>query len=284
MADNLQIISLSKDNKELLTDFNHLLPANMSDAMSIWKFVGAIYDDTPCGILAYILEDETIIPWIYVDEDFRRRQVGTQMFMYLQNELEDKLLFTGFSCEIVIDYDGGGLDLIGFFESIDAVDIAPKYCIYEVTPDIYKKTIAEHSIFNNPQKIMPSLLSDLPNYQIISFRNNPKVKERYHVDQISKWGESIDNDLSICIVENDEVTSAIVISDMGEDKMSVELLYANGTKSLVELLIAFGKALLNKNNGKSLIFRPVNEKIMELAEGLFPEINVYGEVWEASDF
>lgn len=41
---------------------------------------------------------------------------------------------------------------------------------------------------------------------------------------------------------------------------------------------------LNKDNGKSLVFRPVDEKILRLAEEFFPDIMVYGEVWEASTF
>lgn len=285
MKDKIHISLLEKErDKEVFGYFAHLLPDEMNDISSAWEFVGAFYEETPCGILAYIVDDEILIPWIYVDEAYRRRTIGSQMIETLRNNLEEKLLFTGFSCEIILDMDGSGLDLIDFFASMDDFDITPKCCIYEILPSIYKKAFAEQSLFKNANKIVAEKYVDIPAYQKIAFRNTPKVSDSYQIDQMNKWGENIEKDLSLCIIDEDKVASAILVTDIGDDKLSVELLYGNGMESLLKLLAAFGQALINQNNNKSLIFRAVNEKIIDLAAGFFSEIMVYGEVWEASTF
>lgn len=96
----------------------------------------------------------------------------------------------------------------------------------------------------------------------------------------------VKNDITTVRVHVNEIRRQFGRSgtDMGEDRMSIELIYADGTKSMLKLLVAFGNALTNKDNGKSLVFRPVDEKILRLAEEFFPDIMVYGEVWEASTF
>lgn len=285
MEDKLQITLISKDkDKELLGYFSHLLPQHMTNGISRWEFVGAFYDNTPCGILAYIIDDETIIPWIYVDEAYRRRSIGSQMLQTLRDDLEDKLLFTGFSCEIVLDAEGRGVDLVDFFEGIHDFDIMPKYCIYEVLPEVYKETFANHQLFKNTQKFVSHRFADLPGYQKRTLLNNPKIADCYHIDQMRNWEESIEKDLSLCIMEEDKITGVILITDTDEERMSIEMLHAEDTKSMMKLLMAFGQELIHKNNGKSLFFRPVNDNILKLAEGFFSEIMVYGEVWEASTF
>lgn len=285
MEDKLNIRILSKEkNKEVLRHFSHLLPQDMAVKASDWEFVGAFYEGVPCGILAYIVDDEIVIPWIYVDEPYRHRYIGSKMIEVLKDDLEDKLLFMGFSCEIVLDTEGNGLDLIEFFSTIEDIDIEPKYCIYKISPGEYKKSFEEHAFFRSNQNSVSQRLIDLPDNLKIAFMSTPKVADRYQIDQIQNWRESIEEDLSLCILDDDKVTSAIILTDMGEDTMSIELLYASGMESLTKLLIAFGQALMEKDNGKSLVFRAVNDKIMELAGGLFSEIEVCGEVWEVSSF
>lgn len=285
MEDKLNIRILSKEkNKEVLSHFAHLLPQDMVGVNCDWEFVGALYDGVPCGILAYIVDDEIVIPWIYVDETYRRRAVGSRMLETLRNDLEDRLLFMGFSCEIVLDQEGGGLDLIEFFSTIEDMDIEPRYCIYKISPSEYRKTFEEHPLFKGNQAFVAQRLIDIPDNQKIAFMSIPKVADCYQIDQISKWREGIEEDLSLCILDDDKVTSAIILTDMGEDILSVELIYASGMESLTKLLIAFGQALMEKGNGKSLIFRAVNDKIMEFTEKLFSEIEVCCEVWEASNF
>ncbi len=285
MEDKLHIIPLREEtDRELLGYFAHLLPPGMANYNGDWEFICAFYEDKPCGIMSFIVDEEIILPWIYVDEEYRRRAVATNMLQFLQEYLEDRLLFTGFVCEIVLDGEGAGLDLIDFFASIEGIEIAPKYCIYEVLPEVYKEAFSSHPLFKGKLACEPLKFTDLPDYRKRAILNIPRVADMYQIAQAKRWEEDINKDLSLCIMEGDEVASAILVTDMDDDRLSIEMVYSGSMKAFRELLIAFGQVLTSRYADKSLIFRPVNDKIMELSEELFAEIMVYGEVWEASSF
>ena len=212
-------------DKHTISDYRQFIPGELYDGAQLGMFfcIGGIFLEEPVGALVYeeLSGGGALIRSIYVDEDFRRLDIATEMM----EEIGDRKVF------FTYEATGDRASLEPFFDSIDIdtvrVDCPMCYMSLKTVEERMKKA----GIFK--VKEAGETFADLsPAQRIIALR--------WMTKNCNERGEAYEwvHPDSVFLIEDEQVKACVLLSDMEEDLLSVDLVYSdyNDSRKLMGLL------------------------------------------------
>ncbi len=270
-----------------------VLPSKIYDERPDWNFFGIAIDDKVIGVIGFIYQDIAQIQMIYVEPQYRRQGIATQLIKEFEEYLRSRNLLTNIVFEFFVDEEywdfsveakDNGKDILFFMQSLDDYFLNISQIIYEVTPEIIQKSYNEIDIYKKKFKDEVLLLSQVPTYYVKDFLNLAHKMGIYDIVDMDKWQASLVGDLCICNLHNGKISNAMITTVIDENTISMDYIYSESPIELARLLVYYMNILRTDYSDKTLIMNTINEKSFKLMKRLFTQINVRGFLCEATLF
>ena len=218
-------------DKNTISDYKKLIPGELYAGTQLGMFscIGGIFLEEPVGALVYeeLSGGGALIRSIYVDEDFRRLDIATEMM----EELGDRRVF------FTYEATGDRASLEPFFDSmdIDTVRIDCPMCYMSL------KTVEERMKKAGVFKVKEagSTFADLtPAQRIIALR--------WMTKNCNERGEAYEwvHPDSVFLIEDEQVRACVLLSDMEDGLLSVDLVFSDYSDSR-KLMGLFAHLIIN---------------------------------------
>ena len=218
------------------------------------------------------------IDWIYVEEEIRRKGVGSD----LMAGVFDVIMGTGeyFPLSAFFPASSEREDLYWFFKSVYGMTVSFSHKRYHIRPEEIRESKALHlkvkerpkwqDLFELPIPVQKQVLSQLHR------------QGQYEVSDFDEWKEGMIQELCRCAFLGDKLAGVILVTGFSEDMLLLSYLYSTNAVVLSEGLLQTVKILEQSFPEKGLVFDTLTEESQKLAGKLFPEAEceeIYEAVW-----
>jgi GNAT superfamily N-acetyltransferase len=262
---HMQLTNISLDN---ITAFSPLMTAEAIHSITKGRLgaVGAILDNTACGILVYELchQEVLMIHEIAVSTPFRRQGVGTTLLNYMKDLALDNAL----------------LLFCTFPEQEGSVQQLFQTCHFHVTPiesftySITMEELKEPSALDHfSPHVQIEQLSALPHHIWNRFRSTQAEKGLRFLSWCEERKTAWESTLCLCVLNGIEVGACVIIErhESGDYQLSYAYASADESNHLAFLLAAARKRLLTiASADSSLYITAVNQSSRKLIGKLLP--------------
>lgn len=254
------ITSITEEN---LHAFEPLAPNGLLSRSDL--LLGAIEEDTACGILGAVLADDGIldISLLYISEAYRRKGAATQLLQtliffasrYNLNQLTVSFLKTG---------DDLSEALSALFTKLNFERKDTSSELFTASLDIFEPFLEKEFSFRGEVICLEKCLSKW-------WREFDKIEDEHNLINL-RGMNSYDTRASFLIIENDKCTGGLLISG-GHGAYTLDYLLTAGTadpKAVFALLRAGFKELRSRREADTTI---IVNAITEASEKLFKKLS-----------
>lgn len=261
------------DNNKLLEKFEGLLPKKSDYGKEFYLKIGAIDGERnlPVGIVVFTVDEYgTFIEYIYVDKDYRRKGIGSNLLECLEewtmkSSVEYHKAY-GLSCS----FDTSNEELFRFFYQRADMDIEFEGDVYILQPQDLKQSEVLNRLNSSPRPDTSFARLEEPVEEMC-------IKQLIYITPSLRKSdfEGISRELSQVEIENGQVVAGLIMRQREDGDL--ELSYIRSTTkqmSTVAGMIANAyKAWLKLYPDKCIYTKVVNEKIdmKRLFPGKIPE-------------
>ncbi len=266
------IVLVTRENIEY---FRPIMP-NGAEIGGESACIGAVTDDgEPIGVLIWTeLDTGYRVDWIYVRENYRRKQIGKVLFRKLISIISRTGEVMPISARFEQRDDSA---LMEFFVSLKDVDVHFLNDRFYVTKDEIKNSSIsgrKGSIKEEPERFL-NKRGEVSNDDLATL-----LDAGLYVYDKKTFFKGLVNSLSYCYREKDKLKAAVLITDNGDDELALTFLYGSNTPKIMNLLTTVADKIVAEYPKAHLTYETVSDKTRELSQYLFPDAR-HTQIYEA---
>lgn len=264
----MEIYTLDNDTLPIFGDLNSdSLPQKLSeDMIAIGAVEGTGKKAKPAGLLVAKARGNVLdIKWLYVEEKFRRKEVGFNLISTLVNaaDAEEDAIINS----VYVMFSEDDENMHSFLQGIgfDCYSVEGLGQYYAQLSDMKELPLYQGNRYNITR------LKNIPAKWIKSFQAKLLKMERVKIGVAFPIIPGNYHDLSMVLCKGQEIRAMILLKEIKEG-FEVSWVYSADPKSTVWILAQVKKELLEKYGKKTtLVFGSLSQATGNLTEHLFPK-------------
>lgn len=225
-----------------------------------------------------LIDYQYTIDWIYVNEQARRRGVGSA----LMSRVFSVITGTGevFPVSVFFPASPQREELYWFFKSIPGMTVSYSHQRTQIMPEAIRSSKALHrkikerknwqNLFALPASLQKQVMSEMNRLG------------QYVVSDYDEWKALMIPELCRCAFTGDSVSGILLVSSFSKEFLRLSYLYSTNVATLAEGLLQAVKIMEHSFPEKGLVFEALTEESQKLTDKLFPEAeqtDIYEALW-----